>query len=500
VHPIKALLTAAVLACAVQPASAASLRSSDDTLSIALPGKWTLAESEDAGVVLLARKAKSELRVRAFEEVLSEKALLAKLNAAIKKLKKAGTAVPKKTLSVKLPSGGRLYFTQFASKSKKYRSGFFNFKGRSYGLLAVNLSNAEFKAISGTLAVPLPRPQPKPKPEPKPEPAPAPAPAAVPVVSTETALAPPPSEGALGAPSAAPVADLAPLPDRHAGFSLYLLVLVGLVSAGALGWRAVAAKKHVVETEAAPLPGAIFPYRIERHYLSFPIVFDVKDANGIGYRGVSYRFPALILGTGVIGFFALNASLQLAGVLGLDVEKLPALVIIPVALGLVAAKAMSFVGIVLGMFIRKKLRLYDAEGGLLLDVRQKLITFASLVFVVRDAEGQELARIKRRGFQILRRHWQLLDPQDAVLLDIVEDSELRALARKFLGHLWGILRTNYNITAGGEPAGELKREWSVWNRYQLHLTPPEGLDPRLALAAVMFVDIVDPDRWHPWHG
>jgi uncharacterized protein YxjI len=498
VFPIKAFLAAAVLACAAQSASAASLRSSDESLSIALPGQWIVSESDDAGVVLLARKAKSELRVRAFEKALSEKVLLAKLKAAIVKLKKAGTSVPKHTMSVKLPSGGRLYFTQFASKSKKYRSGFFNFKGRSYGLLAVNLSNAEFKAISSTLAVPPPRP--KPKPEPKPEPVTTPAPVAVPVASTETALAPPPSEGALGARSAAPVADLAPLPERHAGFSLYLLLLAGLVSAGALGWRVVAAKKHVAEPEPAPLPGAIFPYRIERRYLSLPIVFDVKDANGAGYRGVSYRFPALILGTGVISFFALNASLQLAGVLGFDVEKLPALVIIPVALGLVAAKTMSFVGIVIGMFIRKKLRLYDADGGLLLDVRQKLITFASLVFVVRDAEGLELARIKRRGFQILRRHWQLLDPQDAVLLDIVEDSELRALARKFLGHLWGILRTNYNISAGGEPAGDLRREWSVWNRYQLHLTPPAGLDPRLALAAVMFVDIVDPDRWHPWHG
>lgn len=497
---LASFLAAALLACAPS-ASAASLRSSDDALSFTLPGQWIASDSEEAGIVLLARKGKSELRIRALDKALSEKAVLAKVNAAISKLKKGGTSVPKKALSVKLPSGGRLYFTQFTSKNKKYKSGFFNFKGRSYGLLAVNLSNAEFKAFSRTLASPPPKP--KPKPEPKPEPAPVAEPAALPpAVSTETAaaeLAPPPTDGALGAPAAL-AEDLAPLPERSAGFSLYLLMLVGLVSAGALGWRAVAAKKHVAEPEAAPVPGAIFPYRIERHYLSFPIVFDVKDANGLGYRGVSYRFPALLLGTGVVGFFGLSASIQLLGVMGVDVEKLPPLVIIPVALAIVAAKTMSFAGIVLGMFIRKKLRLYDADGGLLLDVRQKLITFASLVFVVRDAEGQEIARIKRRGFQILRRHWQLLDPQDAVLLDIVEDSELRALARKFLGHLWGILRTNYNITAAGEPAGDLRREWSVWNRYQLHLNPPPGLDPRLALAAVMFVDIVDPDRWHPWHG
>ncbi|MFI5347672.1 MAG: hypothetical protein ACHQ51_14955 [Elusimicrobiota bacterium] len=492
-------IAAAVFSLSAASASAAALQSSDGAITLDVPGAWTPRESPDKGIVLWAQKGKEEIRVRALDEALSDKALKAKLDASVKKLKKDGTKVPKKLSSAALAAGGKIYFTQFVSKGKKYRSGYFNFEDRSYGLLAVNLSNSEFKAIAATLAAP-----------PKPEPAPAPpAPvaqstAAAPVLSTTPApagaLAPPPAESAPAAKTDVPAEDLAPLPERRAGFSLYVLFLIMLISAGALGYRAVAGRNRAAEEIPAPVPGAVFPYHIERQYFSFPIVFDVTDAGGQKYSGVSYRIPGLIFGAGMATYFGLKWTLQLAVLAGLDIKNAPTAVLIPVGLAMGLSSFAMLGGLILGMFIRKKLQLRDADGNLLLDVRQKLVTFSSLVFLVNDAEGNELGRIKKKGFTLIQRHWQLLDAQENVLLDIVEDSALRALARKFLGHLWGLLRTNYTISSGGAPVGDLKREWSVWNRYDLHLTPPAGLEPRLALAAVLFVDIIDPDRWHPWHG
>jgi uncharacterized protein YxjI len=157
-------------------------------------------------------------------------------------------------------------------------------------------------------------------------------------------------------------------------------------------------------------------------------------------------------------------------------------------------------GAILFFFFRKKMKLYDASGNLLLDVCQKRFSFGSQYFMVRDASGTEGARIRRVGLVLVRRRWQLQDLEGNVLLDVREDSAGRALARKFLGHLWGLLRTNYVISAGEQEVGEIKREWAIWNRYNLRLQPPQGLDPELALATALFVDIADPDRWHPWHG
>jgi hypothetical protein len=45
----------------------------------------------------------------------------------------------------------------------------------------------------------------------------------------------------------------------------------------------------------------------------------------------------------------------------------------------------------------------------------------------------------------------------------------------------------------------MTREWSIGNRCKVHLTPFADLDPKLVLATALFIDIVDPDRWYPWH-
>lgn len=507
----KVLLQAAVILFALcQAAPAATLKSSDDAFSLNLPGKWQVSESTDPRSALLAKKGKAEIKVQSLSKAATDKALTAKLQATRNKLKKGGVAVPNKILSVTTEEGIKVFFIQFVSKGKGYRSGYFNLAGRSYNFLLTNLSESEFEAISVSL-VPLAEEEgastaEQEKPAERPA---APAPAALPAppentpveASTDTLGAPPAGDSFAAGGTKPEPADLPPLPKRNVGGALYLLIIVIVVSAAALGYRALAGKAPD-SPDVKPLPGSLFPFRVERRYFSFPIVFDVKDAAGQQYRAVSSRVPALLLGSGVVLYFLLKALVQLLVFAGVAVESVPDLVLLVIVRLLSLSNLMIFVGAVLTMFFRKKLKVYDPSGNLLLDVCEKRMSMFSQYFLIRDHDGKDLGKMKRAGFVLIRRRWQLLDNEDKVLLDIQEDSAGKAIARKFLGHLWGLLRTNYRISDGNSEIGELKRDFSIWNRYKLELAPGVNAapDPHLVMATSLFIDIVDPDRWHPWHG
>ncbi|MEI7529291.1 MAG: hypothetical protein WCK76_10140 [Elusimicrobiota bacterium] len=492
-------------------ASAATLKSADNGFLLNIPGKWQAEAAADPGSVLQVKKGRAEIKIRALSAFSAEKALKAKLQASQKKLKKGGVAVPNKIFTASTEDGGEIIFLQFVSKGKRYRSGYFNLAGRSYGFLLTNLSNSEFEGLYNSL-VPLQGKE-KPSAEARKEPAapvPAPAPAASalpappanmpPAASTDT-LGAPPAGAAFAAGGARPESpDLPPLPKRDVGGALWLFLIAAALSAAALGYRALARKAPEVP-EANPVPGSLFPFRVERRYFSFPIIFDVKDAAGQQYKAVSYRVPALVLGTGVVLYFLLKALVQLLVFTGVDIKSVPESAVMAIVGLLSLANILIFGGVVLSVLFPQKLKVYDPSGGLIFDVRRKRLNFGSLYFLIRDAAGNGLGKMRRVGFVFIRRRWQLLDAEDKVLLDIQEDSAAKAIARKLCGHLWGLLRTNYRISDGNTEIGELKRDFSIWNRYSVAVQGlSSGPDPRLVMATSLFIDVIDPDRWHPWHG
>jgi uncharacterized protein YxjI len=475
-------------------ARAEVLISSDRGVSLDLPGRWTALEPESDAVVLQAENDHAEIKVRALPQALTDTEFKAKLQATQRKLKKSGV-VARKIYDIPTAGGARFCFIEFDSEGRRYQSGYFTLAGRSYGLLAADLTVAEFRAIPASLAPPAAQATPAPA-----------APALPQPLSQPPAAAPDGDPGALAAPpsetlpeTAAPAADLAPLPERKVGGSLWLLLLVVLVSAGALGYRAYAGKRREAQEES-PLPASAVSFHIEKFYPAFNTVFNIRNAAGQEYRAVSPRLPTLLLGTGIVLYLLIKASVQGLMFAGVEFESVPVFILSGLSSLLSLSNLLIGLGAILFFFFRKKMKLYDASGSLLLDVCQKRFSFGSQYFMVRDASGTEGARIRRVGLVFVRRRWQLQDLEGNVLLDVREDSAGRALARKFLGHLWGLLRTNYVISAGEQEVGEIKREWAIWNRYNLRLQPPQGLDPELALATALFVDIADPDRWHPWHG
>jgi uncharacterized protein YxjI len=494
-------------------ALAATLKSSDDAFSLNVPGKWQVSESTDPRSALLAKKGKAQIKIQSLSRPATEKALTAKLQATRIKLRKGGVEVPNKILSVTTEEGIKVFFLQFVSKGKEYRSGYFNLADQSYSFLLTGLSDAEFEALSVSL-VPLAEEggtSPAEQEEPAEQTA-APAPAAaelpappvntLPAASTDTLGAPPASDTFAAGGAKPEPADLPPLPKRQVGDMLMLFLAAVAVSAAALGYRAFAGRSREEVPAAPPVPGSLFPFRVERKYFSFPIVFNVKDAAGQQYRAVSHRVPALVLSSGLVLYFLLKALVQFFIFAGVEMNNVPDLVVTAILRLLSLSNFMIFIGALLTISFRKKLKVYDPAGHLFIDVCEKRLSMFSQIFLIRDHAGNALGKMKRVGFVLIRRRWQLLDNEDKVLIDIREDSSGKAIARKFLGHLWGLLRTNYKISDGNSEAGELKRDFSIWNRYTLDLASLQNPapDPHLVMATSLFIDIVDPDRWHPWHG
>ena len=93
---------------------------------------------------------------------------------------------------------------------------------------------------------------------------------------------------------------------------------------------------------------------------------------------------------------------------------------------------------------------------------------------------------------IIRKRWQVFDAQEKLVCVAKEDSIILSLLRRYLGPLFGVLRTNFVLVApdGEQRFGEFNRKMTLLDRYVLDLTEDEGrmFDRRLALALGVMLD------------
>lgn len=105
-------------------------------------------------------------------------------------------------------------------------------------------------------------------------------------------------------------------------------------------------------------------------------------------------------------------------------------------------------------------------------------------YTVADAEGVCLARLsKNRLFDLFRERWYVNGPEGELLYTVKEDSLPRALLRRWIGPLIGVMRANFIIVPGDGRNDEAIGEFDT-QRTLLDLTrdPSRKLDRRLALA------------------
>lgn len=109
------------------------------------------------------------------------------------------------------------------------------------------------------------------------------------------------------------------------------------------------------------------------------------------------------------------------------------------------------------------------------------------------ADGTPIALMNRRIFlSVLRRTWNILSPDGALLCVAHEDSWGKALFRRF-GPLGELLKTDFIFQAGERIIGKFIRKWTLFDKYVIDFTgdPQHSLDRRVALAMCILLDVAE---------
>jgi hypothetical protein len=207
------------------------------------------------------------------------------------------------------------------------------------------------------------------------------------------------------------------------------------------------------------------------------------------FRNLMAAFAGLIAGTlvavilGAITFWLSDAKMEtLAVIMGIltAVGGLAALFIVGV--GLSRKRHVSFY------------RGTEKGGGdKVLEVLQaKKVEFLTTTFVINDAQGKPLGLLRKNQLSnLLRKKWRLTTTGGRDILVAHEDSMILALLRRFLGPLFGLLRTNFVFEdASQKRVGEFNRKLTILDRYVLDMRADtaRNVDRRLALAMGVILD------------
>lgn len=114
-------------------------------------------------------------------------------------------------------------------------------------------------------------------------------------------------------------------------------------------------------------------------------------------------------------------------------------------------------------------------------------------YTVRDFRGKPLAGFaKNILYNLIRKRWYINGPDGRVQFVAKEDSVILSLLRRFLGPLFGVLRTNFIILRpdSEDVIGEFKRKFTILDRYVLDMSadPQRLMDRRVALALGVMLD------------
>jgi len=165
-----------------------------------------------------------------------------------------------------------------------------------------------------------------------------------------------------------------------------------------------------------------------------------------------------------------------------------------------------FGGVILALLVlfalipKRHIHFYSDENRSekLLDIIQEnKIMILSAYYSVLLPDGTPLGRFKKNYlYNIFRKRWYAFDATLQPSLIAMEDSLILSLLRRFLGPMFGLLRTNYVIReygSDGKPGtilGEFNRKFTLLDRYVLDLSADRNrtLDRRMALALGVLLD------------
>lgn len=118
--------------------------------------------------------------------------------------------------------------------------------------------------------------------------------------------------------------------------------------------------------------------------------------------------------------------------------------------------------------------------------------FINATFTLLGADGTVLGQFRKNYlFNLIRRKWDVLDPDGKVVWVAREDSIILSLVRRLVPYM-GLLRTNFIFQRPGSDKviGEFRRKMTILDRYVLDLTADRtrAFDRRIAVALGVMLD------------
>lgn len=253
-----------------------------------------------------------------------------------------------------------------------------------------------------------------------------------------------------------------------------------------------------VAVEARPQADPAFDrdvFLLRQKHLSLNEKYVVWDEQG---RPILFIERPSHLARGCLaGLAAFGGAILVAGVLGALAAVVP-VEAIQIALGISAFVGFVITLVALLVALQPKRHVTvtrdETRSERLLEILQDAkwqIPVAT--YTVRDPAGEVLARLRKNHlYNFFRKRWQCYAPDGSLWCVAMEDSMILSLLRRFLGPLFGVLRTNFIILAGesDKVIGEFNRKFTILDRYALDLKedPARTLDRRVAVALGVMLD------------
>lgn len=142
----------------------------------------------------------------------------------------------------------------------------------------------------------------------------------------------------------------------------------------------------------------------------------------------------------------------------------------------------------------RDIRVYadEAEQAPLLLITQDTKIALRSRYTLYEADGTEVARFERDNLaSVLRRSWLATTPAGEPICRVAEDNWFKALLRRYLGPMYGLLRTNFVVELeDGSIIGKYDRQLTLLDQYTLDLRDDRSrlLDRRVALALSILLD------------
>ncbi len=151
-----------------------------------------------------------------------------------------------------------------------------------------------------------------------------------------------------------------------------------------------------------------------------------------------------------------------------------------------------------GFKLKEDIRLYTDESletEVLTIQADRVIDFSAAYTIKDAATGESIGALKRAGFKsMLRDEWLVFSPDGNELGKIMEDSTLKALARRFIGLVALLMPQKYHLDIHNQTVCTMQQTFNPFiMRLIVDFTPDtqNQLDPRLGLAAAVLLCAIE---------